>query len=246
MSPPQFIYIELPSFRIKNASGQIMRISYAQLGLISAQYQFVRSGIRSSSAASAASPSTASDAVDLSAALLFADGEPDLWTALPGAGDGGSDPHAEENMLLSYFQAFDSPGSYPIVDAMLLRRGEPCTHCAGYFTLAGKQLRPHDGTPSFRAKFTARSDRAYTPVFYVARSLGAAQRAALWAQIGCMRADEPGIVVASRADVPVGQAYYVMPDSPWFAINGQEAMTDAQIAEAIVRQGVMPTYWIGR
>ncbi|KAI2464682.1 hypothetical protein F4781DRAFT_58089 [Annulohypoxylon bovei var. microspora] len=231
---PQFIFIELPSFRVKNASGHTVRLNYAQLGLLGALYQFVRSGLR------------ATDQVDLSASLLFADGEADLWTATAGNGDGGHHPHAEENMLLSYFQAFDSPGSYPIADALLLRRGEPCSNCAGYFALAGKQLRPHDGTPAFRAKFTARSDRAYTPVFYLARGLDGPQRAALWAQIARMRTDEPGVVVASSADVPVGQAYYLVRDSPWFAINGQEGMADAQIAEAISRQGVLPTYWIGR
>ncbi|KAI1644062.1 uncharacterized protein F4817DRAFT_347982 [Daldinia loculata] len=231
---PQFIFVELPSFRIKNASGHTVRLNYAQLGLVGALYQFVRSGLRTS------------DQVDLSASLLFADGEADLWTAMAGTGDGGHHPHAEENMLLSYFQAFDSPGSYPIVDAMLLRRGEPCSNCAGYFTLGGKHLRPIDGTPTFRAKFTARSDRSYTPVFHLARGLDAAQRATLWAQLARMRTDEPGVIIASSADVPVGQAYYLLHDSPWYAINGQESMTDAQIAEAIARQGVLPTYWIGR
>ncbi|KAI2602782.1 hypothetical protein GGR54DRAFT_622952 [Hypoxylon sp. NC1633] len=231
---PQFIYVELPSFRVKNANGHTVRLNYAQLGLVSALYQFVRSSLRTS------------DHVDLSTSLLFADGEADLWTAIAGTGDGGHHPHAEENMLLSYFQAFDSPGSYPIVDAMLLRRGEPCSNCAGYFTLGGKQLRPLDGTPAFRAKFTARSDRSYTPVFYLARGLDSASRATLWSQLAQMRADEPGIVVASRADVAVGQAYYLIHDSPWYAINGQESMTDTQIAEAISRQGVLATYWIGR
>ncbi|KAI1769994.1 hypothetical protein F4818DRAFT_456005 [Hypoxylon cercidicola] len=231
---PQFIYVELPSFRVKNASGNTLRLNYAQLGLVGALYQFVRSGLRTA------------DQVDLSTSLLFADGEADLWTAVAGTGEGGHHPHAEENMLLSYFQAFDSPGSYPIVDAMLLRRGEPCSSCAGYFTLGGKQLRPQDGTPGFRAKFTARSDRSYTPVFYVARGLDSTQRAALWAQLAQVHTGEPGVVVASRADVPVGQAYYILHDSPWYAINGQETMTDAQIAEAIARQGILPTYWVGR
>ncbi|KAI4864237.1 hypothetical protein F4820DRAFT_470674 [Hypoxylon rubiginosum] len=238
---PQFIFVELPSFRVKNASGNNVRLNYAQLGLVGALYQFVRGGLRTA------------DRVDLSASLLFADGEADLWTAAAGTSEGGHHPHAEENMLLSYFQAFDSPGSYPIVDAMLLRRGEPCSSCAGYFTLGGKQLRPppsqdggSGGTPAFRAKFTARSDRSCTPVFYVARGLDGAQRAALWAQMAQVRTGEPGVVVGSRADVPVGQAYYILHDSPWYAINGQESMTDAQIAEAIARQGVLPTYWVGR
>ncbi|KAI2617220.1 hypothetical protein GGS26DRAFT_585324 [Hypomontagnella submonticulosa] len=231
---PQFLFVELPSFRIKNANGHSVRLNYSQLGLVGALYQFVRSALRSS------------DQVDLASSLLFADGEADLWTAIAGSGDGSSHPHAEENMLLSYFQAFDSPGSYPIVDAMLLRRGEPCSNCAGYFTLGGKQLRPSDGTPAFRAKFTARSDRSYTPVFYLARGLDSTQRAALWMQMAQMRTDEPGVVVASRADVPVGTAYYVLHDSPWYAINGQESMTDGQIAEAIATQGVLPTYWVGR
>ncbi|OTA52647.1 hypothetical protein K449DRAFT_427108 [Hypoxylon sp. EC38] len=69
---------------------------------------------------------------------------------------------------------------------------------------------------------------------------------ALYQYLARMRTDEPGVVVASSADVPVGQAYYLIRDSPWYAINGQEGMTDAQIAEAISRQGVLPTYWIGR
>ncbi|KAL7627221.1 hypothetical protein AAE478_003997 [Parahypoxylon ruwenzoriense] len=231
---PQFVFVELPSFHIKNANGHSVRLNYAQLGLIGALYQFVRGGLR------------ATDQIDLSASLLFADGEADLWTSTAGTIEGGHHPHAEENMLLSYFQAFDSPGAYPIVDAMLLRRGEPCSDCNGYFALRGKQLQPQDGTPAFRAKFTARSDRSYTPVFYLARGLDTSQRAALWAQLGRMRTDEPGIIVASRADVSVGQAYYLIQDSPWYAVNGQEGMTDAQIAEAITRQGLLPTYWIGR
>ncbi|KAI5863305.1 hypothetical protein GGS23DRAFT_526942 [Durotheca rogersii] len=231
---PQFIYVELPSFRAKGDNGQALRLTYAQLGLVGALYQFARRGLR------------ANDRVDLSASLLFADGEADIWTAAAGAVEGVQHPHAEENMLLSYFQTFDSPGAYPIVDAILLRRGEPCSDCAGFFTLGGKQLQPHDGTPAFRAKFTARSDRSYTPVFYLSRGLDAAQRTALWTQLARMRADEPGIIVASRPDAPVGQAYYLIPDSPWYAINGQERMTDAQIAEAIAGQGLLPTYWIGR
>ncbi|KAI0165463.1 hypothetical protein GGR52DRAFT_109973 [Hypoxylon sp. FL1284] len=231
---PQFLYVELPSFRVKSASGSSVRLNYAQQGLLSALYQFVRSGLRST------------DQVDLSASFVFADGETDLWTAISGTGDGGSHPHAEENMLLSYFQAFDSPGSYPIVDAMLLRRGEPCSSCGGYFTLGGKHVRLQDGTPPFRAKFTARSDRSYTPVFYMAHGLDSAQRAALWTQLAQVQAGQPGIMAGSRADVAIGQAYYVLHDSPWFAINGQESMTDAQIAESIARQGVLPTYWIGR
>lgn len=235
--PPQFLYIELPSFRIKDAGGHSVTLSAKNLGLMVALYHYVRSGLRTT------------EYCDLLASLLFAGGEPGLWSAANGSGGGGSGAglHAEENLLLSYFQSFDSPGAYPIVDALLVSN-KPCHACLGYFEPggSGRTLRPGAGAPSFRAKLTPRSDRAYTPVFYLARGLEPAARGDLWVQLGGMWAAELGDAVRSSPDVARGQAYYLLEDSPWFAVNDQENMTDAEVAQAIQSQGAMLAYWIGR
>jgi hypothetical protein len=42
--PPQFIFIELPSFRIKDKNGDSVSLSYRQLGHVIALLQYVRSG----------------------------------------------------------------------------------------------------------------------------------------------------------------------------------------------------------
>lgn len=273
---PQFLFIDLPNFRIRDAHGHSVPLSYKQLGNIIALYQYVRSGLRSTEYA------------DLCVSLVFAAGETDIWTsyatsseaaaAAPvtnsstsGAGSGrsgGANPnqaaaapttmttiHAEENMLLAYHQSFDSPGAYPIVDALLLS-AKPCSSCMGYFapsSAAGKTCNLFS-TPSFRAKFTPRSDRTYTPVFYLSSSPSSssdpAQSYETWAQLGGMWAADfiAEGRLASSLEVARGQMYYLMPDSasPWFALNDQETMSDAETAEAIVRQGVSATYWIGR
>ncbi|KAI8627301.1 hypothetical protein F5Y19DRAFT_174844 [Xylariaceae sp. FL1651] len=231
---PQFVFIELPSFRIKDKNGNAVNLNYRQLGHVIALLQYVRSGLRTG------------NYLDLSMSILFGGGETDLWTA----GHTPHGHHAEENLLLAYFQSFDSPGAYPITDAMLLS-SKPCSSCIEYFSLGGKQLRPQDGTTAaFRAKFTPRSDKSYTPVFYLARSLDAAQRSSLWHQLGQIWTGElgtMGVSLASSPNIQLGQVYFVLGnDSPWFALNGQENMTDAEIAEAIARQEVNPVYWIGR
>ncbi|CAJ2510293.1 Uu.00g061930.m01.CDS01 [Anthostomella pinea] len=226
---PQFVYVELPSFRIKDSSGHTMNMSYRHLGLVEALYHFVRGGLQTT------------NYVDLSAAILFAGGETDTWAAtntLQGH-------HAEENLLLTYFQTFDSPGAYPIIDALLLSN-KPCNSCIEYFALTGKQLRPRDGSPPFRAKFTPRSDRSYTPVFYLSRSLDAGSRSGLWMQLAQMWASEFGDTIKSSPDVARGQMYYILNDSPWYALNDQENLNDAEVAEAISRQDINPMYWIGR
>ncbi|KAH8674313.1 hypothetical protein BX600DRAFT_537024 [Xylariales sp. PMI_506] len=233
---PQFIFVELPSFNVKDRHGHSVTLSSKQLGLVIALYHYVRSGL-----------ATATGPADLSASLLFASGDPDLWTSANSEGSGGL--HAEENLLLSYFQSFDSPGAYPIVDAMMLST-KPCHGCSGYFEQSGsgKHLRPGvAGLPAaFRAKFTARSDRSHTPVFYLARGLDPESRAALWAQLATVWSSDLAELIASSAEVPRGQAYFLLEDSPWYALNGQESMTDAEIAQAIQAQGALPTYWIGR
>jgi hypothetical protein len=230
---PQFIFIELPSFRIKDKNGHAVSLNYRQLGRIIALLQYVRGGLRTSAY------------LDLSTSLLFSGGETDLWTAAHAQPQGH---HAEENLLLAYFQSFDSPGAYPLVDAMLLS-AKPCGGCLEYFSLGGKQLQPQDGSAAFRAKFTPRSDKTHTPVFYLARSLDAAQRGDFWLQLAQMWTGglEFGLVTSPAA--PVGQMYYLFGDgteSPWYALNGQENLTDAQIAETISRQEMNPVYWIGR
>ncbi|KAK8041693.1 hypothetical protein PG993_006216 [Apiospora rasikravindrae] len=289
---PQFLFIDLPNFRIRDAHGHGVSLSYKQLGHVIALYQYVRSGLRSTEYA------------DLCASLVFAAGETDIWTsyttssesaAAPsitaatssssfsvgsGSGRGGSntDPgvagtaatttsttiHAEENMLLAYHQSFDSPGAYPIVDALLLS-SKPCSSCMGYFTPSSASVKTCKlpGTPSFRAKFTPRSDRTYTPVFYLSSSSSSypsssacdpTQTYETWMQLGTMWAADfiAEGRLASSLEVARGQMYYLMPDyassgsSPWFALNDQETMPDAEVAEAIVRQGVSATYWIGR
>ncbi|KAI1075411.1 hypothetical protein F5B20DRAFT_388521 [Whalleya microplaca] len=226
---PQFIFVELPSFRIKDTNGHTLNLNYNQLGLVEALYQFVRSGLRTT------------EYINLSTSILFAAGEADIWTATSTM----HGHHAEENLLLTYYRSFDSPGAYPIIDAMLLSN-KPCSNCTDYFTLTGKQLRPRDGTTGFRAKFTARSDRLYTPVFYLARGLDTAQRSNLWMQLAQMWTAEFGDAIGSTPDIARGQVYYILNDSPWYALNDQENMTDAEIAQAIARQGVVPTYWIGK
>ncbi|KAI1632549.1 hypothetical protein F4809DRAFT_85447 [Biscogniauxia mediterranea] len=258
---PQFLFIELPSFRIKDINGHTVSLSYRHLGLVGALYQYVRRGLAT----------TGSYNIDLAASIVFAGGETEIWTSSSSSSSSSEGSlHTEENLLLSYFRAFDSPGAYPIVDAMLLA-GKPCGACMGYFSLAGKRLRPRtsadaDGTgtgtavPPFRAKFTPRSDRAYTPVFYLARALDAAQRGALWLQLGQMWAGEfagalsssssSSLSAAAAGGVGVmavrGQVYYLLADSPWYALHEQESMSDAEVAEAVARQGVSPAYWIGR
>ncbi|KAK8081276.1 hypothetical protein PG996_000057 [Apiospora saccharicola] len=270
---PQFLFIDLPNFRIRDAHGHSVSLSYKQLGHVIALYQYVRSGLRSTEYA------------DLCASLVFAAGETDIWTSYAtsseapapattnltsGSGSGGASSssqaaaaattttttiHAEENMLLAYHQSFDSPGAYPIVDALLLS-SKPCSSCMGYFvptSAAGKTCKL-PATPSFRAKFTPRSDRTYTPVFYLSSSPSTSydptQSYETWAQLGGMWAADFVAEgrLASSLEVARGQMYYLMPDSasPWFALNDQEAMSDAEVAEAIVRQGVSATYWIGR
>ncbi|KAI1844441.1 hypothetical protein JX265_010065 [Neoarthrinium moseri] len=228
---PQFVFIELPGFRVKDASGHTVSLGSRDKGLMVALYHYVRSGIRTV------------EYCDLSASLLFAGGEPDLWTSSNTA----HGLHAEENMLFSYFQSFDSPGAYPIVDALLLSH-KPCSNCMNYFTQSGsgQHLKPGGGIAPFRAKFTPRSDRQYTPVFYIERRLDAAQRADLWFQLGNMWAAEFGDVIISSPEVARGHAYWVMQDSPWYAINDQENMSDAEIVQAIQAQGAIITYWIGR
>ncbi|KAI0142970.1 hypothetical protein GGR57DRAFT_495462 [Xylariaceae sp. FL1272] len=226
---PQFLFIELPSFRIKDSSNHTVSLSKKHLGRMLSLFQQVRGCLETSTYA------------DLLASLLFSGGETDLWTTVhtpPGL-------HAEENLLLAYFQSFDSPGAYPIVDAMLVS-SKPCSSCTEYFSLSGKQLNVGDGTtPPFRAKFTARSDKSYTPVFYLARSLDAAQRSALWVELGSMFTTS--VTLANYPDCQLGQMYHVSGEgSPWFALNYQENMTDAEVAEAIQRQGGNFTYWIGR
>ncbi|KAI3336283.1 hypothetical protein HD806DRAFT_197 [Xylariaceae sp. AK1471] len=232
---PQFIFIELPTFRIKDKNGHAVNLNYRQLGRVIALLQYARSGLRTSSY------------LDLSMSILFSGGDTDLWTAVHTTPQGH---HAEENLLLAYFQSFDSPGAYPIADAMLLS-SKPCSSCIDYFSLSGKKLQPQDGTAPFRAKFTPRSDKSYTPVFYLARSLDAVQRSNFWLQLGQMWTGDPSLNLnlASSPTVPVGQMYYLFGDgteSPWYALNGQENLTDAEIAEAISRQEMNPVYWIGR
>ncbi|KAI0110420.1 hypothetical protein GGR51DRAFT_569696 [Nemania sp. FL0031] len=243
---PQFIFIELPNFRIKDQSGNTVTLSTRHLSRMITLLQYVRSGLRTGGNYS----------IDLCTSLLFSNRETDLWTAMHTLPQGH---HAEENLLLAYFHSFDSPGSYPIVDAMLLS-SKPCSSCMQYFTLGGKQLQPlDDGTGTgtmtaaapFRAKFTPRVDKSYTPVFYLSRSLDVAQRGTLWHQLGQMWTgglSAMGAVLASSPAVQVGEVYYLFNDgtTPWYALNGQENMTDVDIAEAILRQELNPIYWIGR
>ncbi|KAK8090417.1 hypothetical protein PG997_005378 [Apiospora hydei] len=300
---PQFLFIDLPNFRIRDSHGHGVTLSYKQLGHVIALYQYVRSGLRSTEYA------------DLCASLVFAAGETDIWTsyttssesaataatsaAAPattssssssGGGNGsvggrsGVNPstsavaaaaaaaattttiHAEENMLLAYHQAFDSPGAYPIVDALLLS-SKPCSSCMGYFApsaASGKTCKLPGGTPAFRAKFTPRSDRTYTPVFYLSSSSTSSsssfassaagydptQTYETWMQLGGMWAADFVAEgrLASSLEASRGQMYYLLPESgsPWFALNDQETMSDAEVAEAVVRQGVSVAYWIGR
>ncbi|KAI5918371.1 hypothetical protein F4810DRAFT_692505, partial [Camillea tinctor] len=115
---PQFVFIELPSFRAKDITGHTVNLSNRHLGLVGALYQYVRRGLATA------------DYVDLAASIVFAGGETDIWTsALSSSTAGAAQHHAEENLLLSYFQAFDSPGAYPIIDAMILS-GKPCSACS--------------------------------------------------------------------------------------------------------------------
>ncbi|KAK5627980.1 hypothetical protein RRF57_003695 [Xylaria bambusicola] len=241
---PQFIFIELPSFRIKDKNGNSVSLSNKHLARVITLLQYVRSGLRTSGDYN----------LDLVTSLLFSNGETDLWQAAHSAPRGH---HAEENLLLAYFQSFDSPGAYPIVDAMLFS-SKPCSNCMDYFSLNGKHLRPlDDGTGtgtmtaerSFRAKFTPRSDKTYTPVFYLARSLAADQREHVWMQLRQMWTGGlmgTGVALAFSPAVPTGDMYYLFAEEPWYALNGQESMSDAEIAEAIARQQLSPAYWIGR
>ncbi|KAK6207165.1 hypothetical protein LQW54_007482 [Pestalotiopsis sp. IQ-011] len=228
---PQFLFIELPSFRIKDAGGRTVTLSHKNLGLMIGLYHHVRAGLRST------------ELSDLSASLLFANGVPDVWTSSNTRGS----LHAEENLLLTYFQSFDSPGAYPIVDAMLLSQ-KPCQSCMGYFETSGsgKQIRVGNGMPSFKAKFTPRSDRNYTPIFYLSRGLDAAVRNDLWVRLRTMWAAEFAATIVSSPDVVRGQSYLIMDGSLWYALNDQETMTDAEVVQAILTQGATVTYWIGR
>ncbi|KAI8954029.1 hypothetical protein F4801DRAFT_587935 [Xylaria longipes] len=239
---PQFIFIELPTFRIKDKDGNTVTLSNRHMGRVISLLQYVRSCLRTSSEYT----------LDLSASFLFSNQETNLWSAVHTP----NSHHAEENLLLAYFNSFDSPGAFPIVDAMLLR-SKPCSSCMEYFSLNGKQLRPlDDGTGTgtmtaaapFRAKFTPRVDKTYTPVFYLSRSLDSTQRGNLWLQLGQMWTGGLGLVLESSPAVAVGEMYYLFGDgtAPWYALNGQENMSDTEVAEAITRQELSPIYWIGR
>ncbi|KAI0405428.1 hypothetical protein F4802DRAFT_597257 [Xylaria palmicola] len=238
---PQFIFIELPSFRIKDKNGNGVTLSNRHLGRTIALLQHVRSGLR-----------TGGDyTLDLSISLLFSHQETNLWTAV----NTPQSHHAEENLFLAYFHSFDSPGAYPIVDALLLS-SKPCASCMEYFSLGGKQLQPlDDGTGTgtmtaatpFRAKFTPRVDKTYTPVFYLSRSLDSAQRESLWLQMGQMWTGGLSMALETSSVMQAGEAYYLFGDgTSWFALNGQADMSDTEISEAIVRQQLNPVYWIGR
>lgn len=243
---PQFIFIELPTFRVKDKDGNTISLTGRHLARVITLLQHVRGGLRTGGEYN----------LDLCASLLFSDQETNLWTAVNTLPQGH---HAEENLLLTYFHSFDSPGAYPIVDAMLLT-SKPCRSCMEYFSLGGKQLRPlDDGTGTgtmtaaapFRAKFTPRVDKSYTPVFYLSRSLGEAQRGSLWLQLAQMWTGSlgtMGAVLESSPAVQRGEMYYLFADGtmPWYALNGQENMSDEEVAQAITRQGLNPLYWIGR
>lgn len=333
---PQFILVELPSFRLKTLAGQPVSLAPKYVGLFSSLYQYVRAGLAipaatttnttssysssaysyspdlststsSSSSASYAMPPATTTAPaslpEVAASLLFAGGEPDLWTPSSSTSNyphtlTASSLHPEEALLLSYFQSFDLPGAYPIVDALLLG-SKPCSSCMGYFNSPqGKTLRVASTTTtsggrrsggtgasssssrrsgggsggsgggggsgtSFRARFTPRSDRSYTPIFHLARSLDAADRAGLWFEMASMwgsaflpdpaaAALELGGEFGAGAAGPGGgmlargQMYWLVPGSAWFAVHEQETMTDAEVAEAVMQQGGMLGYWVGR
>jgi hypothetical protein len=229
---PQFLFVELPSFRIKDTSGHSVSLNRSHRGQIIASLQYIRSGLQ-------LSPDFSTSCC---ASILFHGAETDIWTSSHTPGSGGL--HAEENLLLTWHQSFESPGAYPIIDAMLLSH-KPCSNCLPYFT-GGKHCKPSNGVPGFRAKFTPRSDRQYTPVFHLAASLDAAGRQNLWFELATMWTSGFLDVVVSSPDVERGKCYYVMEGSAWYAVNGQEGMTDAEIADAISTQGALATYWIGR
>ncbi|KAI1818859.1 hypothetical protein GGS20DRAFT_581248 [Poronia punctata] len=236
MPQPQFIFVELPSFRIKDKNNNSVNLSTRQLGHVLSRLQYMR---HSTQAGGYIYP-------DLCVSILFGGGETDIWTSSHTQNHGGQ--HAEENLLLTYFQSFDSPGAYPIIDSMLLA-AKPCSSCMEYFSLSGKLLRPQDRTlGSFRAKFTPRSDKSYTPVFYLSRSLSDVERSDLWLQLGQMTSPN-AIGMGLNTGLAHGQVYYLYGDgieSPWYALNGQDNMTDSEIVEAIVRQGTNPMFWAGR
>lgn len=336
---PQFILVELPSFRLKTLAGQPVSLAPKYVALFSSLYQYVRAGLAisaatttnttssysssaysyspdlststsSSSSASYAMPPATTTAPaslpEVAASLLFAGGEPDLWTPSSSTSNDlhtltSSSLHPEEALLLSYFQSFNLPGAYPIVDALLFG-SKPCSSCMGYFTSPqGKTLRVPSTTTgggssgsrrsgdassssssnrrsagggssgggggngtSFRARFTPRSDRSYTPIFYLARSLDAAGRAGLWFEMASMwgsaflpdpaaaALDLGGDFGAGAAGaggggmLARGQMYWLVPGSAWFAVHEQETMTDAEVAEAVMQQGGMLGYWVGR
>lgn len=251
---PQFILVELPTFRLKTLTGQPIALSPKHLALFSSLYQFVRSGLAT----------TTEYNTELSASLLFAGGEPDTWTSSSTASPAGTVGfHAEENLLLTYFHSFDAPGAYPIVDALLMNN-KPCANCMGYFG-TGKTLRSAslgastssssssssrssggNGTTSFRARFTPRSDRSYTPIFYISRSLDAESKAGFWLEMATMWSSSLLGAVLSSPDMARGQMYYLVQGSAWFAVNEQEGMTDGEILEVVVQQGGSMAYWVGR
>ncbi|KAI1828277.1 hypothetical protein F4861DRAFT_535240 [Xylaria intraflava] len=231
---PKFVFIEFPSFSTRDKDGNAVHLNARQLSRVISCLQYVRSALR----VNPAFPP------DLIISLVFND-ETNIWTSFQ------SDRHAEENHLLTYRETFDAPGAYPIIDAMLLYK-KPCTSCMEYYSLNGKHLQPQvpsDGG-AFRAKFTPRSDKAYTPVFYLSQSLDDIQRGELWEQLGQMWTGNPyagSRLMAANPHLQIGQVYYLfVNEAPWYGLNGQDNMNDIAIAEAISRQGLNPAYWIGR
>ncbi|KXJ94867.1 hypothetical protein Micbo1qcDRAFT_202669 [Microdochium bolleyi] len=232
---PQFILVELPSFRLKTLAGQPIVLAAKHMGLFNSLYQYVRAGL------AAADPTSPTTTPELCASLLFAGGEPGTWTS-----SAGPNLHAEESLLLDYFTSFTSPGAYPIVDALLMSH-KPCSSCLPYFaSSSGKTL--HSGTVSgnFRARFTPRSDRSYTPIFYLARSLDPVARGTLWLEMASLWASNTLYGGSGGAGLVRGQMYWLLPGSGWFAVCEQETMTDAEVAEVVARQGGALGYWIGR
>ncbi|KAJ1335003.1 hypothetical protein MN608_01736 [Microdochium nivale] len=263
---PQFILVELPSFRLKTLEGQPVALASKHVALFSSLYQYVRGGL----ATAAATTSAAGGATpELCASLLFAGGEPGTWTSSTSAATG---LHAEEALLADYFASFAAPGAYPIVDALLMSH-KPCSSCLPYFSQSGKTLRcspssslspssggnssssSRSGGASFRARFTPRSDRSYTPIFYLARSLDPVERGGLWLEMASLWASNtlfPPATTALYDDEQVasgmvrGQMYWLIPGSGWFAVCGQEGMTDGEVVQMVAQQGGSMGYWIGR
>ncbi|KAJ2990609.1 hypothetical protein NUW58_g2863 [Xylaria curta] len=180
---PKFVWVELPKFRITDNYGNLVFLDDEELGILMHKFQYVRGGLRGE------------HVYHQVASLLYED-RTRLCNSVHAR------YHAEELFLLNYYFQNNSPGAYPIVDAMILDR-KPCHRCISYFSDRGARIPVPNYTgaiprpSSIQAKYTPRVDRSFTPIFYVSNSMDDEQRQRYWLQLKEIWTDSRGVLMKS-------------------------------------------------